>query len=178
LTRETAGPTVPALARRGVRASVRPRPVAKTKAVGHPPVNKYPQLNRFPPSPSPPLFGRGRERWRWFSFVVVDEHQRQAWRRGGRLYRVEADALHGAPMRSLFLGLVVGFPMYALHLHAAVQAMRAVWFCRRPRRNQASSSCLLRESESCPSADSGDAKQRFSILSGILNNTFHSFRIG
>ena len=49
---------------------------------------------------------------------------------GGRLYRVEADALHGAPMRSLFLGLVVGFPMHPLHLHAAVQAMRAVWICQ------------------------------------------------
>jgi len=32
---------------------------------------------------SPPLFGRGRERWRWSSFGVVDDHQRQAWRRGG-----------------------------------------------------------------------------------------------
>ena len=178
MTRGTTELTVPALARHGVRASVRPHLVVKTKAVGHPPVDRCPRLNRFLPLRSPPLFGRGRERWRWFSFVVVDEHQRQAWRRGGRLYRVEADALHGAPMRSLFLGLVVGFPMYALHLHAAVQAMRAVWFCRRQRRNPASSSRRLTASGSCPCADSGDAKQRFSILSGILNNTFHSFRIG
>ncbi len=48
----------------------------------------------------------------------------------GRLYGVEADALHGAPMRSLFLGHVDGFPMHALRLHAAVKTMRAVWVCQ------------------------------------------------
>jgi len=52
------------------------------------------------------------------------------------------------------------------------------WFCRRQRRNPDSSSPRLNASASCQCAGSVDAKQRFSIRSGILNNIIDSFRIG